>query len=86
MIDIEQRYNEDHEYKTYLISNISEPKSDCFSLEEKELIAKIATKRKSSNNQKIVDFTHDQLPWKLCDDKELIPYELIIQEDPDHVY
>lgn len=34
----------------------------------------------------IVNFTHEQKPWKSCTDGEFIPYELIIQEDPDHVY
>ena len=29
----------------------------------------------------IVNFTHDQLPWQICLDDEIIPYGLIFQED-----
>ncbi len=36
--------------------------------------------------KKIVDFTHNQLPWSVTDDKEIIPYVLITQEDPQNVY
>lgn len=54
--------------------------------EEQTLIKDICKKWKGKNTKDIVDFTHDQLPWKLCKDNELIPYELIIQEDPEYVY
>lgn len=41
---------------------------------------------KDKPTQEIVNFTHEQKPWKMCRDGEFIPYSLIIQEDPDHVY
>lgn len=41
---------------------------------------------KNKPTQDIVNFTHEQKPWKLCHDGEYIPYSLIIQEDPDRVY
>lgn len=53
---------------------------------ELELIKKIAHKWKGKRTQEIVAFTHAQLPYKLCRDNEIIPYELIIQEDPESVY
>ncbi len=56
------------------------------SVEELELMKKIAEKWKSKNTQEIVNFTHNQLPYFLCRDNELIPYELITQEDPGLVY
>ena len=34
----------------------------------------------------IVNYTHNQSPWMACRDGEIIPYSLIIQEDPDNVY
>ncbi len=41
---------------------------------------------KDKPTQEIVNFTHEQKPWKMCRDGEYIPYSLIIQEDPSHVY
>lgn len=53
---------------------------------EKKLIKDIAIKWKGKRTQDIVKFTHDQLPYQICEDNEIIPYGLITQEDPDHVY
>lgn len=41
---------------------------------------------KDRPTQEIVNFTHEQKPWRMCRDGEYIPYSLIIQEDPEHVY
>lgn len=71
---------------SYLISNNSYPITDKLSLEEKSLLNKIAEKWKYKNTEDIVEFTHKQLPWMICYDKEIIPYGLITQEDPDNVY
>jgi transcriptional regulator with XRE-family HTH domain len=65
----------------------NEPLEDTkLTTEEKDLIDNISTAWKTARTQTIVDFTHKQLPWKICRDMELIPYELITQEDPDNVY
>jgi hypothetical protein len=56
------------------------------SLDEKNLIKDISAKWKGKRTQEIVKFTHDQLPYQICEDNEIIPYGLITQEDPDHVY
>lgn len=53
---------------------------------EISLIKTITKKWKNKNTQEIVDFTHEQLPWKICRQGELIPYELITQVDPENVY
>ncbi len=55
-------------------------------LKEKDLIKKINTKWSNKRTKEIVDFTHSQLPWKMGRDGEFVHYELITQEDPDHVY
>lgn len=57
-------------------------------LSEKELksIQKICELWKDKSTQEIVNFTHEQKPWKMCREGEYIPYSLIIQEDPNHVY
>lgn len=56
------------------------------SLEENSLIKKISAKWKDKNTNEIVNFTHNQLPFMICDENEIIPYGLITQEDPDYVY
>lgn len=53
---------------------------------EIELISKINAKWKDKRASEIVDFTHSQMPWKFGRDGETVHYELITQEDPDHVY
>lgn len=53
---------------------------------EKKLIKDISIKWQDKRTQEIVKFTHDQLPFQICEDNEIIPYGLITQEDPDHVY
>ena len=53
---------------------------------EVELITKIAKKWEDKKTREIVNFTHNQLPYKVCSPDEIIPYELIIQEDPEYVY
>ncbi len=59
---------------------------DRLSKEELRLIEKICKTWKDKRTAEIVNFTHEQKPWKMCRDGEYIPYSLIIQEDPDHVY
>lgn len=54
--------------------------------EELASIREICELWKDKPTQDIVNFTHEQKPWKMCRDGEYIPYSLIIQEDPDHVY
>lgn len=54
--------------------------------QDKKLIAKICMYWRPKRTVEIVNFTHSQKPWQECRDGEKIPYSLIIQEDPDHVY
>jgi len=72
-----------------LISENQGSKKEKLSLikkEELELIKKITKKWQNKKTREIVSFTHGQLPYKLCSPDEIIPYELIIQEDPEYVY
>jgi len=59
---------------------------DKLSKEELDLIEEICEQWKGRRTEEIVNFTHEQKPWLACRDGEFIPYELIIQEDPDHVF
>jgi len=73
----------------YLVSENESNRNEkiqTISAEEKILMKKITEKWKNKNTKDIVNFTHNQLPYLLCRENELIPYELITQEDPDLVY
>jgi len=72
-----------HLIKLELIEN---PSSNKLSSNELKLIKDISRNWKDKSTEEIVNFTHDQLPWKICRQGELIPYELITQEEPEHVY
>jgi transcriptional regulator with XRE-family HTH domain len=73
----------------FLVSESESNKNEkiqTISTKEKSLMKKIAEKWKVKKTQEIVNFTHNQLPYSLCRENELIPYELITQEDPGLVY
>jgi len=61
-------------------------KIQSISSEEKVLMEKIAEKWKNKKTQDIVNFTHNQLPYLMADDEEMVSYALITQEDPHEVY
>lgn len=73
-------------WKAYLIENIWDPMTSDINTEELSLIKKICKKWQKADSQEIVNFTHQQLPRMLCQEKEIIPYEFITQEDPENVY
>ncbi len=82
------RKNDDGK-EMFLVSEAESNKNEkikTLSKEEGILMKKIAEKWKDKKTHEIVNFTHNQLPYFLCRDNELIPYELITQEDPDMVY
>lgn len=73
--------------KALIISSTTREISfDRLSKQELTLIKEICNAWKDKRTEEIVNFTHEQKPWKMCRDGEFIPYSLIIQEDPDHVY
>lgn len=59
---------------------------DKINKEEEKLIRAISNKWKDKSTKEIVTFTHNQLPYSICLDNEIIPYELITQENPEDVY
>ena len=71
----------------FLIKSSSRSQNyDLLTTEDKERLDKICSLWQDKRTSEIVNYTHEQKPWKSCRDGEYIPYELIIQEDPDHVY
>ncbi len=73
-------------WKSHLIENIWNPNYDKISTDEMNMLQDIAKKWKWKQTHEIVDFTHNQLPWMICHDKEVIPYGLITQEEVENVY
>ncbi len=72
-----------------LISQTKSGKRESINLldkSEQKFICEISKKWKPKRTPEIVDFAHNQLPYKICSDGEIIPYELITQEDPEYVY
>lgn len=67
-------------------SKTREAEQNKLSEDEEKLIKKICELWKDKPTKEIVNFTHEQKPWKMCREGEYIPYSLIIQEEPDHVY
>ena len=63
-----------------------EQKYSLLSDEEKGLLDRICGFWREKRTAEVVNFTREQKPWKLCRDGEYIPYSLIIQEEPNHVY
>lgn len=83
------KINISHKGEMLLISEnrgSQKQKLEKLSKAEITLIDKIAKKWKDKKTAEIVDFTHNQLPYKICVPDEIIPYELITQEDPEYVY
>ena len=83
------RISIDHKNEMLLISENKGSQKQLFkqiSKPEMSLISKIAKKWKDKKTNEIVNFTHNQLPYKICTPDEIIPYELITQEDPENVY
>ncbi|MBW7954483.1 DUF4065 domain-containing protein [Candidatus Gracilibacteria bacterium] len=70
----------------YLIENIENPNHDKLNDDEFQMLQDIAKKWKGKRTQEIVEFTHNQLPWMMSYDREVIPYLLITQEELENVY
>ena len=56
------------------------------SSDEASLMKEIYKKWKDKKTAEIVNFTHNQLPYLMADDEEIVSYALITQEDPHEVY
>ena len=54
--------------------------------DEIKMVKKVSEAWKGKPTVDIVNFTHEQLPWQICLDDEIIPYGLIFQEEPEKIY
>lgn len=69
-----------------MVSLIEQPDDSVLNEDEQKLVRAVCKKWKKATTQEIVDFTHKQLPWAMCKDREAIPYSLINNEDPQNIY
>lgn len=69
-----------------LSKSVNPSKFALLSTFEKQEIDEICKKWEKVNSQELVNFTHQQKPWMACRPNEQIPYDLILQEDPDNVF
>ncbi len=87
-IEIETRLF-DEDKNMYIISEtrVSERNDiDLLSDSERRLIKDIWSKWQDANTQKIVQFTHEQAPYKKTEFDQIISYDLILDEKEDYVY
>ncbi|MFH0845988.1 MAG: helix-turn-helix domain-containing protein [Patescibacteria group bacterium] len=61
-------------------------KLDSILKDEVDLMKNIFKKWKNKKTAEIVNFTHNQLPYLIAEDEEIISYGLITQENPDEIY
>ena len=73
------------DYALMITSTTTEQEDSLLSDKEKSLMDKICAYWSDKRTSEIVNFTHEQKPWKMCRDGEYIPYSTIIQEDPNNV-
>ena len=79
--------NREDKKKAILFSLIEkEAPTGRLSSDELALIEKVGRAWSGKSTEDIVNFTHEQLPWQICRDGEVIPYGLITQEEPERVY
>lgn len=86
-IEVERKH--DGSKDMFLISESDSNRNEkinTISKDESSLMKKILMKWKDKKTKEIVNFTHNQLPYFLCRENEVIPYELITQEEPNEVY
>jgi len=72
--------------EAFMIHSTSKQGTHLLSNDDISLIDKIVGYWKNKRTSEIVNFTHEQKPWKACRNGEYIPYSLIIQEEPNHVF
>lgn len=69
-----------------MISAVETIESSSLSPEEQSLVKKICEKWKGRSTEDIVEFTHNQNPWKSSASGTMIPYEAILTESENNLY
>ena len=86
LIDTNDAVQINSQGKALMVSLNEAPDDSCFTSKELALIKKICSKWRGKKTAEIVAFTHQQIPWQVCRENEVIPYQLINTEEPENVY
>lgn len=86
IIDCNESVSVEKKDRAIMVSLVEQPNDAVFNKNELALVKAICKKWKRASTKDIVDFTHNQIPWKVCKDREVIPYPLINNEAPENVY
>lgn len=86
IIDTDESIFVESKGKAMMISLNEESQESALSKDEEKIVRSVCKKWKEKNTKEIVEFTHKQIPWKVCRDGEIIPYQLINNEAPEDVY
>lgn len=87
-INVQTEQHDDGKNMYCITENIvsERTKLDLLSEEETTLIGKIWDKWKNANTQEIVQYTHEQSPYKKTEYGQVIPYELIKEEQLEYIF
>lgn len=72
--------------KAIMVSLLEQPDDGLLDKGELAVVRAVCKKWRKASTNAIVEFTHQQIPWKVCRDREVIPYALINNESPENVY
>ena len=86
LIDEDESIVTENKGNASMVSLLETPEQNILSSEEQAIVEAVCKKWQAKNTQTIVDFTHHQVPWSVCREREVIPYELIHMEEPENVY
>lgn len=86
IIDNDESLKSEQSGDAILVTLVEQPDDSVLNKNELALIKEICKKWQKANTHEIVDFTHRQIPWKVCKEREVIPYSLINNEAPENVY
>jgi len=71
-------------HKIFCLQSFTEQDKDYFSQAEFNTLEDVAKRFRDYSTQQIVDISHEEAPWRLTNELEIIPYQLAA-EDPDCV-
>ncbi len=86
ILDADESIRMEEKGKAIMVSLLEQPADNILNSEEQKLVQSVCKKWKKANTCEIVAFTHQQMPWAMCKEGEVIPYELINNEAPENVY
>lgn len=86
VLDTDESFSVEKKDKAMMVALVEQPDEGVLSVAEQKLVRAVCKKWQKASTSAIVEFTHKQIPWKVCRDREVIPYALINNESPENVY